>query len=96
MSRSLLTNSGSFESLNCRTQCGWNPWNRQMSWIEDTLTPTDFAIAAPVQCVVSPDGRSIVSSTTRSATEGASFGMREGRVFSRNSGSPPSAAKRSR
>jgi len=78
-----------FESLSCRTQCGWNPWSRWMRWIEDTLTPTDFAIAALVQCVVSPGGGSIVSSTTRSATEGASFGMHEGRVFSRNRGSPP-------
>ena len=37
----------------------------------------------------------MVSATTRSATEGSSFGMREGRVLSRKSPSTPSAAKRS-
>jgi hypothetical protein len=37
----------------------------------------------------------MVSATMRSATEGSSFGMREGRVLSRRSPSTPSAAKRS-
>jgi hypothetical protein len=51
--------------------------------------------AAPVQCVASPGGGSIVSATIRSATEASSFGMREGRVLSRRSPSTPSVAKRS-
>jgi hypothetical protein len=37
----------------------------------------------------------MVRATTRSATEGTSFGMREGRVLSRRSPSTPSAANRS-
>ena len=37
----------------------------------------------------------MVRATTRSATEGSSFGMREGRVLSRKSPSTPSAANRS-
>ena len=36
----------------------------------------------------------MVSATTRSAMEGASLAMREGRVLSRKSPSTPSAAKR--
>jgi len=39
--------------------------------------------------------RSIVSVTTRSATAGSSFGMREGLVLSRSSPFKPSSAKRS-
>ena len=38
---------------------------------------------------------SIVSVTTRSATAGSSFGMRDGLVLSRSSPSKPSSAKRS-
>ena len=37
----------------------------------------------------------MVRATTRSATEGSSFAMREGRVFSHKSPSTPSAANRS-
>ena len=59
------------------------------------LMPAALAIAAPVQCVVSLGGSSMVSATTRSATEGSSLAMREGRVLSRESSSTPSAANRS-
>ncbi len=95
MSRNLSTNAGSLESLNCRMRCGWSPWERQMRCTEVTLTPAASAIAALVQCVASSGGCSMVSATTRSATEGSSFAMREGRVLSRSSPSTPSAAKRS-
>jgi hypothetical protein len=57
--------------------------NEQMRWTEEALTPTALAMAALVQWVASCGGSSIVSSTTRSAMEGASFGMRDGRVLSR-------------
>jgi hypothetical protein len=66
-----------------------------MRCTEETLTPAASAIAAPVQCVASATGGSIVSVTTRSATAGSSFGMREGLVLSRSSPSKPSSAKRS-
>ena len=66
-----------------------------MRWTEVTLTPAASAIAAPVQCIASPDGASIVSVTTLAAIRGSSFGMREGRVLSCRSPSTPSAAKRS-
>ena len=81
--------------LNCRTRCGWSRCARQMRCTELTLTPAAPAIAEPVQCVASCGGASMVSATTRSATEGSSFGMREGRVLSRKSPPTPSAAKRS-
>ena len=66
-----------------------------MRCTELALTPAASAIAAPVQWVASCGGSSMVSATTRSATEGSSFGMREGRVLSRKSPSTPSAANRS-
>jgi hypothetical protein len=66
-----------------------------MRCTELTLTPADSAIAVLVQWVASCGGSSIVRATTRSATEGSSFGMREGRVLSRRSPSTPSAANRS-
>ena len=66
-----------------------------MRCTEETLTPAASAIAAPVQCVASATGGSIVSVTTRSATAGSSFGMRDGLVLSRSSPSKPSSAKRS-
>ena len=66
-----------------------------MRCTEEMLTPAASAIAAPVQCVASATGGSIVSVTTRSATAGSSFGMREGLVLSRSSPSKPSSAKRS-
>ena len=56
MSRSLSTNAGSLDSLNCRTRCGWSPCARQMRCTELTLTPAALAIAAPVQWVASPGG----------------------------------------
>ena len=67
MSRSLGTNSGSRDSLNCRTRCGWRPCERQMRCTEEALIQTSAAIAAAVQCVVSPGGSVCVSATTRSA-----------------------------
>src|ERR1700731_1866659 len=66
-----------------------------MRWTEETLTPAASAIAAPVQCVVSPGGASIVSATIRSAMSESSLGMRDGRVLSRRRPSKPSTAKRS-
>ena len=66
-----------------------------MRCTELTLTPAASAMAAPVQCVVSPGGASNVRATIRSAIEGSSLAMREGRVLSRKSPSKPSAAKRS-
>jgi hypothetical protein len=60
-----------------------------MRCTDETLTPTAPAIAAPVQCVTSPGGASMVSATTRSAMEGSSLAMREGRVLSRRSPSTP-------
>ena len=83
MSRNLSTKCGSLDSLNRRMRWGRSPRPRQMRWTELTLTPTAFAIAAPAWCVASPGGASIVRTTTRSATEGSSLGMREGRVLSR-------------
>ena len=53
-----------------------------MRCTELALTPAASAIAAPVRCVASLGGSSMVSATTRSATEGSSFGMREGLVLS--------------
>src|SRR6266704_6327221 len=95
MSRSLGTNSGSRDSLNCRTRCGWSPWARQMRCTEDRLIPTALAMAAPVQWVVSPGASVWVSATTRSATAGGSGATRDGRVLSRNSPSTPSCMNRS-
>ena len=71
------------------------PEDRQMRCTELMLTPTVSANAALVQWVASCGGSSMVSATTRSATEGSSFGTREGRVLSRKSPSTPSAANRS-
>ena len=71
------------------------PVRAPMRWTELTLTLAALAIAAPVQWVASPGGASIVSSTIRSAIEGASLATREGRVLSRRRPSTPSAAKRS-
>ena len=69
---------------------------RQMRCTDETLMPAASAIAAPVQCVASATGGSIVSVTTRSATARSSFRMREGLVLSRSNPSKPSSAKRSR
>jgi hypothetical protein len=44
MSRSFCTNSGSRDSLNCRTRCGCNPWVRQIRCTELTLIPTALGI----------------------------------------------------
>jgi hypothetical protein len=66
-----------------------------MRCAELTLSPTAFAMAAPVQCVVSPDGASIVSATTRSATKGSGLGIRDCRVLSRRRPATPSNPKRS-
>src|ERR1051326_1254205 len=64
MSRSLGTNSGSFDSLNRRTRCGCSPCACQMRCTEETLMPTVLAISPAVQCVVSSDGSSAVRATT--------------------------------
>jgi hypothetical protein len=66
-----------------------------MRWTELKLSPTAFAIRAPVQWVVSPGGSPSVSATTRSAVSAPSGFMREGRVLSRSSRSNPSSIKRS-
>src|ERR1700749_3128733 len=65
-SRSLSTNRGSVESLNCFTRCGCRPCARQMRWTELALMPTTFAIMAEVQWVASVGGAVWVSVTTRS------------------------------
>src|SRR5437762_11041759 len=95
MSRSLGMNSGSRDSLNCRTRCGWSPCERQMRCTEETLIRTNPAIAAAVQCVVSPGGSLCVSATTRSPMAGGSGGTREGRVLSCNRPSTPVCMNRS-
>src|SRR6266853_6086462 len=95
MSRSLGTNSGSRDSLNCRTRCGWRPCERQMRCTAETLIRTSAAIAAAVQCVVSPGGSLCVSATTRSPMAGARGGTRDGRVLSCNRPSTPSCMNRS-
>ena len=84
-----------FDSLNCRTRCGWRPWLRQMRWTELTLMPAVFAIIAPVQWVASPGGSVMVNATTRSTTAPSSGWTREGRVLSRSKPSKPCVAKRS-
>jgi hypothetical protein len=66
-----------------------------MRCTELPLTPACSAIAALAQWVASCGGSSRVRATIRSATEGSSLGMREGRVLSRRSPSTPSAANRS-
>ena len=83
MSRSLSTNFGSVESLNCFTRWGCRPCARQMRWTELALISTIFAIMAEVQWVASAGGSLWVSVTTRSAIFVPSEGMREGRVLSR-------------
>src|SRR5216684_140090 len=55
-SRSLSTNLGSLDSLNCSILCGRRPCARQMRWTALTLMPDAFAIIAPVQWVVSLGG----------------------------------------
>ena len=87
--------SGSRDSLNCRTRCGWSPCERQMRCTEETLIRTSPAIAAAVQCVVSPGGSLCVSATTRSPMTGGSGGTREGRVLSCNRPSTPACMNRS-
>src|SRR5438105_9895182 len=95
MSRSLGMNSGSRDSLNCRTRCGWSPCERQMRCTEETLIRTNPAIAAAVQCVVSPGGSLCGSATPRSPMAGGSGGTREGRVLSCNRPSTPVCMNRS-
>src|SRR5260221_748789 len=57
--------------------------------------PAALAMAAAVQCVVSPGGSALVRATTRSITGWASGGMRGGRVLSRSRPSTPACMKRS-
>jgi hypothetical protein len=59
------------------------------------LMPLAFAIAAAVQCVISPGGGSRVWKTTVSSTAASRGGMREGRVLSRSSQLTPSVINRS-
>ena len=54
------------------------PCLRQMRCTELTLMPVSLAIAAAVQCVVSPGGSSSVRATTCCSTSVLSGGMREG------------------
>src|SRR5438270_3867035 len=88
-------NQGSRDSLSCRTRGGWSPCERQMRCTEETLIRTNPAIAAAVQCVVSPGGSLCVSATTRSPMAGGSGGTREGRVLSCNRPSTPVCMNRS-
>src|SRR5665811_1380012 len=76
MSRSLPTNCGSVESLNCFTRCGWRPCARQMRWTELALISTTFAIMAEVQWVASAGGSAWVSITTCSVMFDPSGRMR--------------------
>src|SRR5947208_1219540 len=73
----------------------WDPCERQMRCTEETLIRTNPAIAAAVQCVVSPGGSLCVSATTRSPMAGGSGGTREGRVLSCNRPSTPVCMNRS-
>src|SRR5258708_5318345 len=57
--------------------------------------PAALAMAAAVQCVVSPGGSALVRATTRSITGWASGGMRGGRVLSHSRPSTPACMKRS-
>ena len=66
-----------------------------MRCTELTLMPWIVAIAAEVQCVVSPGGSVCVAATTRASTSVPSGGMRDGRVLSRSRPGTPSAMKRS-
>jgi hypothetical protein len=82
-SRSLSTNSGSLESLNCRMRCGWSTEARARARCAapGLRHARPSAIAAPVQCVASSEA--LPSSGRRySATEGPSLAMRDGRVLS--------------
>lgn len=54
------------------------------------LTPVSFAVARPVQWVVSPGGSASVRATIRSATSGPNRLTREDRVLSRSRPSTPS------
>ena len=49
-----------------------------MRWTELTLTPAASAIAAPVQCVVSPGGASIVERNDALGDRGIEFGNARG------------------
>ena len=57
--------------------------------------PTFSAMAADVQCVVSPGEGPWVSATTRATVACGKAGLRAGRVLSRRSPSTPSCMKRS-
>jgi hypothetical protein len=70
-------------------------FDRPVRRTELTLTPAVSAMAALVQCVVSPGGSVKVSATTRSVTCAPSGGMRDGRVLSRSKPFAPATMKRS-
>ena len=91
----LVDEFGILGELELPNAVGCSPCARQMRWTELTLTRAASAMATPVQCVVSPGGACIVRVTTRSAIEGSSLEMREGRVLSRRRPSKPWSAKRS-
>src|ERR1700722_19824406 len=74
MSLSLAANCGSLDSLNRRVRCGCKPCLRQMRCTELTLMPWTLAVAAAVQCVVSPAGSARVAETTRAATSASRGG----------------------
>src|SRR6516165_8882411 len=95
MSRSLVTNWRSRDSLNRRTRCGCSPWVCQIRCTELTLIPTCLAIIWAVQWVTSPGGSVCVSATVCSCTVAGSRGIRDGRVLSRTSPSTPCVMKRS-
>ena len=62
MARSFSAKRGSLESLKARTRCGCRPCARQIRCTELALMPTAAAMAAAVQCVVSPGGSPVVVS----------------------------------
>ncbi len=94
MSRILLANFGSLDSLKVRMRCGARPCVFQMRCTEVRLTPAALAIALPVQRVISPGGSPTVRATIRSASSSASLGIRDGRVLSHSRPATPSSMNR--
>src|SRR4051794_27226565 len=58
MSRTFSTNSGSLESFQCSTRCGWSPNVRQILETAVWLSPLAAAILRVDQCVPASGGRS--------------------------------------
>src|SRR5919206_2449048 len=88
MSRNLLTNAGSLDSLKVRTRCGRSLRARQTRSTEPGLIPAAAAMALAVQWVASCGGSEAVSSTTRSIVSCARGG--------RDTGGPGPVARQAR